>query len=259
MRGSHHHLHGRRGGCGATLAESEFDDGPNSVDKRKSTDPDRFGYASVHYVLSLKPSRAQLSEYRRFAGLKFELQIRSILQHAWAEIEHDLQYKTEQAVPKEIRRRFARLAGLLELADAEFVGLRGQIHEYQARVATQIRTVPDEVLIDCDSLRAFISEDPLVLELDTRISAAVGLELVDDIVELDLPLRALNHTGLKTVGAVREALVAAGRRFLLFFQLSCQRAIQIAGKERAASLCRGASLALSSVCTVWPLLTVPGR
>ena len=64
---------------------------------------------------------------KSYKSVKFELQIRSILQHAWAEIEHDLGYKSESTVPRAARRRFSRLAGLLELADAEFQGIREQL------------------------------------------------------------------------------------------------------------------------------------
>ncbi len=51
------------------------------------------GYKATHVVMSFGSKRTSLSEYRHFAGLKSELQITSILQHAWAEIEHDLIYK----------------------------------------------------------------------------------------------------------------------------------------------------------------------
>jgi ppGpp synthetase/RelA/SpoT-type nucleotidyltranferase len=98
------------------VIEREFAvDRANSVDRGSSLDPDRFGYRSVHYVVQFNSSRSSLPEYRAFAGLRFEIQVRSILQHAWAEIEHDLGYKTRDSVPRELRRRFSRLAGLLEL------------------------------------------------------------------------------------------------------------------------------------------------
>jgi ppGpp synthetase/RelA/SpoT-type nucleotidyltranferase len=110
----------------ASVIEREFAiDRENSVDKRAILDPDRFGYLSLHYIASLDSQRASLTEYKRFAGLKFELQIRSILQHAWAEINHSLGYKSEAVLPKELRRRFFRLAGLLELADDQFLELKG--------------------------------------------------------------------------------------------------------------------------------------
>jgi len=75
----------------AQMIEEEFDvDRENTIDKRLLLDPDRFGYLSLHYVISLEKGRAKLIEYAKFQGLKAEIQIRSILQHAWAEIEHDL-------------------------------------------------------------------------------------------------------------------------------------------------------------------------
>jgi len=89
----------------ASVIEREFVVDPeNSINKRAMLDPDRFGYLSLHYVVSLNPTRLGLREYSRFSGCKAEIQIRSILQHAWAEIEHDLGYKTIHAIPSEIRR-----------------------------------------------------------------------------------------------------------------------------------------------------------
>jgi ppGpp synthetase/RelA/SpoT-type nucleotidyltranferase len=81
---------------------------------------DRFGYQSIHYLLRFKPARAALPEYRRYAGHTVEVQVRTILQHAWAEIEHDIQYKSSTTIPTEIRRRFVALAGMLEIGDREF-------------------------------------------------------------------------------------------------------------------------------------------
>src|SRR5438132_8469492 len=95
----------------ATLLEREFTiDRANSVDKRVYKDPDRFGYVSLHYVISLTSDRSKLTECKAWAGYKAEVQLRTILQHAWAEIEHDLGFKSPIAVPQEVKRRFARLA-----------------------------------------------------------------------------------------------------------------------------------------------------
>ena len=88
---------------------------------------DKLGYQSVHYLVTLLPNRTSLPEYSRYSELKAELQLRTVLQHAWAEIEHDIQYKSLETIPAPIRRRFTALAGLLEIADREFqaVQLRG--------------------------------------------------------------------------------------------------------------------------------------
>src|SRR5438309_774277 len=53
-----------------------------------------------------------------------EIQVRTILQHSWAEIEHDIQYKSVSVIPAEIRRRFMSLAGMLEIADREFQAIQ---------------------------------------------------------------------------------------------------------------------------------------
>lgn len=69
----------------ASIIQSEFEvDEHNSVDKRIKLDPVRFGYLSLHYVVKLNSTRVRLSEYIIFKDLKVEIQIRSILQHAWA-------------------------------------------------------------------------------------------------------------------------------------------------------------------------------
>jgi ppGpp synthetase/RelA/SpoT-type nucleotidyltranferase len=87
---------------------------------------DKFGYHSVHYLAKLLPNRTELAEYGRFTDLVAEIQVRTILQHAWAEIEHDIQYKSVEAMPAAVRRRFVMLAGLLELADREFQAIHDE-------------------------------------------------------------------------------------------------------------------------------------
>jgi len=86
----------------------------------------RFGYHSVHYLVELPPEEADRPDRERFGGLVAEIQVRTILQHAWAEIEHDIQYKSVRAMPSSMRRRLAALAGLLEIADREFQAIQDE-------------------------------------------------------------------------------------------------------------------------------------
>lgn len=55
-------------------------------------DPNR-QYRGFNYVVSLKEDRARLPEYARFAGLRCEVQLQTILNHAWSETSHDIAYK----------------------------------------------------------------------------------------------------------------------------------------------------------------------
>jgi hypothetical protein len=71
------------------------------------------------------------------------VQIRTVLQHAWAEFEHDIRYKgtiPDEHVP-DFDRRFTLAAGLLELADREFSTIRDRL---QAGMTEQLPTIDDD-------------------------------------------------------------------------------------------------------------------
>ena len=51
-------------------------------------------YVANHYIVSLNDARTSLPEYSRFAGLKCEIQIQTILNHAWSETTHNIIYKS---------------------------------------------------------------------------------------------------------------------------------------------------------------------
>lgn len=105
-----------------------------SVDKSEELSDDKFGYRSVHFVCELGNARIALPELTQFKGKTFEVQVRTVLQHAWAEIEHDRSYKFSGELPSAIRRRLNLLAGVLELADREFGLLAHEVDEYSERV-----------------------------------------------------------------------------------------------------------------------------
>jgi ppGpp synthetase/RelA/SpoT-type nucleotidyltranferase len=195
-------------------------DWPNSVDKRAAMEPTQFGYLSLHYVVALKPSRARLAEYKDFAKLKAEVQIRSILQHGWAEIEHDLGYKTELGVPREIRRRFSRLAGLLEIADSEFVGIRDALRQYESQLPARIADTSQDVPLDKASLLAFFASDPLPYSVARRIASANGTIAGPlDPEQFEGEVRPLTLLGIETVGALRRALRENEDRIVSFSQV----------------------------------------
>ena len=51
-----------------------------------------FGYKSIHLLATMKKERTALPEFRHHRGLVCEIQVRTVLQHAWAEMEHDIRY-----------------------------------------------------------------------------------------------------------------------------------------------------------------------
>ena len=106
------------------ILREEFSIIERSDKEEELIEEEKFGYKSIHYLIKLTDARATLSEYRRFGKAVTEVQVRTILQHAWAEIEHDIQYKSSTSIPDDIRRRFMALAGLLEIADREFQAIQ---------------------------------------------------------------------------------------------------------------------------------------
>lgn len=81
-----------------------------------------FGYKGIHLDLKINGQRKNLPEYQNILQFSFEIQIRTIVQDAWSEIDHKLKYK--KSLPKDVARRIFVLASLFELADREFDQIR---------------------------------------------------------------------------------------------------------------------------------------
>ncbi len=184
----------------AKIISEQFEvDEENTIDKRKALDPDRFGYLSLHYIISLKDDRLRLPEYSIFKDFKVEVQIRSISQHAWAEIEHDLGYKTKKEIPREIRRDFSRLASLLELVDKEFIEIRHKLDSYTNEVKESIKTSNEVTLIDSISLKQYISSSHELADLAQNIAILSDRILEEDELDLYSRISELENAGFKTI------------------------------------------------------------
>ncbi len=68
------------------------------------------GYNATHLIVKLKKNRVELPEYSRFKNLKCEIQLTTILYHAWSEIEHDITYK----IPDEVNQTFKNEIDILK-------------------------------------------------------------------------------------------------------------------------------------------------
>ena len=140
------------------IIEREFQiDEANSIDKSKQMSEDQVGYLSIHYIAALKEERTKLAEYHAYSAIKFEIQIRTLLQHAWAEIEHDRNYKFSGELPSEIKRRFYLVAGTLELLDREFEEISKDIDQYAKTVRQKTQTGNLDLPIDSTSLNEYLA------------------------------------------------------------------------------------------------------
>jgi ppGpp synthetase/RelA/SpoT-type nucleotidyltranferase len=142
----------------SNLIKKEFEiDEKNSLDKSAILGIDQFGYKSVHYIVSLSSSRRDLSEWIEFKKFKAEVQVRTILQHAWAEIDHEIRYKNEENIPTEIKRRIYRLMALFELADEEFQNLKYDTEEVKGKYLEDITWGNLKIELNILSLGAYFS------------------------------------------------------------------------------------------------------
>ena len=211
--------------CETIRREFKVDE-KNSVDRRR-TSPDQFGYSSVHLVVSLSPRRARLPEWKDVGGLQAEIQVRTVLQHAWAAISHALQYKQEAGIPLPLRRKLSRLAGLLELADEQFRELRDQQSALSEDVRERIEARELGVSVDTTSLSEYIQRSPEVaslfnVALEAGFMAVTGGEpgpeieiKVDTIGNLAATCK---HLQIDTLLALERVLVSAHEWSHRYFQ-----------------------------------------
>lgn len=162
-----------------------------TVDKSSELGVDRMGYRSIHCVGLFDDSRAGLPEYLLFKDMCFEIQVRTILQHAWAEFEHDRNYKFRGVLPDEIKRRLSILAGMLELTDNEFEKISEDIDMYAKEVST--KTEKGDLDIQITSIS-------LVDYLNTKFKKLIELGLVTpELMTSDDKINQLNTLGIKTL------------------------------------------------------------
>ena len=186
------------------VADSFRVDREHSTDKRKLIAPTAFGYLSLHYICRLPDDEFFPEDLR---DLCFELQIRTMLQHTWAEIEHDLGYKTEFGIPRDIRRNFSMAAGLLEMSDRLFSGIKRSVADYKSEVMRRIDTdSADDMYLDSVTLAEFVSRSKLYRSLLSEIAAITDAHITEADPESQLP--QLSFLGIHTLGDLVAAIKA---------------------------------------------------
>jgi putative GTP pyrophosphokinase len=131
-----------------------------SLDKGASLGVQEFGYRSNHYIVSVKPAWLAAPNYRGLEALRVEVQVRTILMHAWAEIQHKLAYKSSEQIPDLFRRKFSRLSAKFEEADEQFEEIRQALATYRKRLedaATTTGSFDRNSDLNLDSLTALLS------------------------------------------------------------------------------------------------------
>jgi ppGpp synthetase/RelA/SpoT-type nucleotidyltranferase len=187
-----------------------------SIDKRMALGLRGFGYRSVHIIAQLKSREARKSTYACLDSSRFEVQVRSILEHAWAEVEHEIVFKSGIEHPSSVVRRFAAIAGTLEVLGTEFESLRRErqrgIESCRGRYANGL---DGRLAFDSVRLLGFL-ENAYPANLSWRAAEAMG-EPFPPRIEATC-VAALRHCGLGTGRSLKIFLKqAAFRRAVKLF------------------------------------------
>lgn len=201
-----------------TLFESDLDlivkllfenfDVVEFLDKRQKQQDDHvgFGYNSIHMIVRFTKERCALVEYAPYRDICFEIQLRTALQHAWAEVEHGLGYKNEYEIPSEIRRRLNRLSASLELLDEEFVRINEDIQAYNQSLEREEKVLKTD--INRHSLETYALHCPNLKKLVNELADMHALTVYEDpqmISELRI-VRRFHYLGYLYIHEVDELI-----------------------------------------------------
>ncbi len=130
--------------------EWEVKEHAKSIDQIISEHPEEFAYLSEHYIVKPKQNYSAGCEIEL---LTCEIQIRTILQHAYAEISHDTMYKKDVSLSSQYKRMLASSMAFLEAADKNFVqiysGMEGN-NDYRIELQNHLIAAYKTVITDYD-------------------------------------------------------------------------------------------------------------
>ena len=207
------------------IIEDEFEiDSANSSTKHNELDPDKFGYLSIHYVVTLDKKREGLKEFKAFAGLKAEIQVRTLLQHTWAAIDWKFRYKEEREAPKPLRRRLFRISALLEAADNEFSQVKVELDELRKQYAQSLASGQLDIAVNTESVDTYLRDSQTVKSIVSSAEEA-GLKILRDPLG-GATLRLVSTAeslGYKTIGELDAALKRLESETKSFYQFIVKR------------------------------------
>ena len=186
----------------------------NAGDKLRN---DQFGYTSTHIIAKIPIEWTTVPSFNDLDKIQFEIQIRTLSQHMWAEVSNTFQYKQEQNVPKELLRSIGRASALLEIVDLEFNRLIIERQSYKSEIhlteeeaqgltlnvdllsATLDKMLPPENKDDYEDYASLLSDlvssdINTIEELNSLITKYLSLALEDDKKLIEDPL--VNNTAL---------------------------------------------------------------
>ncbi len=224
----------------------------NSEVKQEQLNDDQFGYRSDHFIVSIKDAWLATPNYRGLCDVKAEIQVRTVLMHAWADLSHKLAYKKKDSTPPQFLRNIYQLSALFELADEKFQSLRDQKEKNISSLVelaekSETHQFPVDSPLNVDTLQAYLdyrfpnrykdddhknNVSELVEEL-TRCSITLEKldfylkkceKIIDEMEEITLPENR-DFDKWSQIGMVRMILDHTDKSYMAF------REVDVAGEE----------------------------
>jgi len=205
-----------------------------------------FGYASKHYLVRLNAHRRELPEYAVLKNLTMEIQVRTAVQHAWAEFEHDIRYKLDIPPDRkpEFDRRFLLAAALMELVDNEFTEIDRLYRELAAAETDKApRDLTPATLTTYltrrypDAPHAKTNHYAWILGILARLGVTTEEELTELLSDIDSTAVQAAMTHKFPAGTVRrlddDLLAARGSAYVDLFPEEDRRQKILRGRLRA--------------------------
>ncbi len=153
-------------------------DDRNSMDCSQRLKTAEFGYRSVHFIVELRKDKREAYGApipRKTIGKKSEIQIRTVVEHAYADFSHDLTYKGSFEPPKEWIRELAGVAAALEEADLTFSRIEKRLTLYATNYGAYL---------SAEQLKEQIENKTIIMEHDPKnADLAVGLAKLAQMAE----------------------------------------------------------------------------
>jgi hypothetical protein len=172
-------------------------------------------YAFPHYVVALTQERAALPEWRPYADLQAQINVMTVLQWSWTDIDEDLPYFSAEAYPTRTRKLLGDAIGHLAAADRALSEFERLTTVGQQEYVHAIRRGDVGLELNAESLLSYLRTAETVSDL-TASAIEAGLRRDDEYVigqlDAELVIWVMRATGLRTLPELDEFLRQASER-----------------------------------------------
>lgn len=135
----------------------------NSEYEYRNKPVDKFNYASLHYKISLGRDIAKANELQEFDNIIFEIQVRTIAQHAWSAVDHKIRYKIAEELPHDIKRQIYQLSALYEIADNQFSNIKEKITKKNRSSLEKLKSGDLSAKINVNTIKYYLTSNQKII------------------------------------------------------------------------------------------------